>query len=380
MIYLLCLLPIITIIILYLIFKDINIFKIGGIFLVITLIYSLSHQAIMENGLTSATEWWGNYATSIHYYDDWDEEVSCRHPIYCTRTYECGDGKTSRTCTETYVCGHEHLYDVDYHSEYWTIKYDNNNEQNITHLQYIYWSALWGNHLYKIDLHRDYHSNDGDDIACDWDLKPETSETIITEHFYVNKIQASNSVFKADKVDSTDIRQYKLFNYPNDGKKIVLGAVLVDKPTQKLYDYINGYYGSKKQFKLFICVFRNQSEIAAERQHSYWKNLNKNELLVCIGVDNINKVKWCKSYSWMDKPILSVKVEQWFRDNKNLNLNAFARWLPKNIEDSWSRKHFRDFNYIKIEITQSQYMIIFIIVFILCIIQVIVTIKLITNE
>lgn len=258
------------------------------------------------------------------------------------------------------------------------MKYDNGNENNISQSDYSYWCVLWGNKKHKIELNRDFHSNDGDDMACDWDLRAISSETMITEHTYENRVQASNSVFKADNVDSADISQYKLFEYPacKSGKqKIVLGPVLIDKETDKLLEYINGYYGSKKQFKLIVCLWRNQSEITAERQHSYWGNLNKNEFLVCIGVDGANQIQWCKSYSWMDKPVLSVKIEQWFRDNKSLNLKAFAKWLPANIEEYWQRKHFKDFNYIQIEVTQSQYNSIFIVVFILCVIQAIITVR-----
>ncbi len=376
MLYLLWLLPVLTSVILFIVYRSVIPYKVGAGFLVICMIYTLIHSSIIKSGMTSDTEWWGNYTIGVHYYDDWNEEVPCRHPIYCTRTYECGDSKQSRTCTEEYICGYEHAYDVDYHSEYWSIRWDNGNESNISRSDYYYWSTFWGSKFYKVELNRDYHDNDGDDMACDWDLRPESSQSLITEHTYTNKVQASNSVFKADRVDSTDIAQYHLFEYPkpeSGSQKIVLGPVLVDKPTAKLLEYINGYYGSKKQFKLFVCVWRNQSEITAERQHSYWENLNKNEFLVCLGVDGANQVQWCKSYSWMDKPALSVKVEQWFRENKSLSLSRFATWLPANITEYWSRKHFRDFEYLQIEVTQSQYTSMFIVVMILCIVQVFAT-------
>ena len=376
MLYLLWLLPVLTSILLFIVYRDVMTYKVGAGFTILCIIYSLSHSAIIKGGLTEDTEWWGNYATSVHYYDDWDEEVPCRHPVYCTRSYECGDSKQSRTCTEEYICGYVHAYDVDYHSEYWSMRWDNNQESHISKSDYIYWCTLWANKFYKVELNRDYHSNDGDDVACDWDLRPESSQSLITEHTYVNKVQASNSVFKADKVDSTDVAQYHLFEYPkvtSASQPIILGSVKLDQGTNKLLEYINGYYGSKKQFKLIICAWRNQSEVTAERQHSYWENLNKNEFLVCLGLDNSNQIQWVKSYSWMDKPLLSVKVDQWFNEHRSLNLHRFASWLPSNIEEFWQRKHFKDFDYLQIEITQSQYTVIFIVVFIFCIIQALVT-------
>lgn len=379
MTYLLWLIPILAAIVLFALTKNTIAFKIGGAAFVAVLTYTLVHSAIMRSNLTSATEWWGNCVKSVHYYDDWDEEVSCRHPIYCTESYECGDSKHSRTCTREYVCGHEHLYDVDYHPEYWTLMWDDKSEKEITHQQYDRYSGSWGGKLYKIDLHRRYHSNDGNDMACDWDGRPETSETRVTEHRYENRVQASNSVFRADRVDSTDVSQYKLFEYPRDGRRIVMGAVIVDSATCKMLDYVNGYYGSRKQFKLFVCVFRGQPEVAAERQHSYWRNLNKNELLVCVGVDGANKVQWSRSFSWMDVPVLSVKVDRWFAEHKRLDLASFSRWLPAQVESDWSRKHFKDFNYIKIDITQSQYNTLAIVVVIMCLVQIAVTLYVIRD-
>jgi len=371
MIYLLWLLPVLVGLILYLVHQSIEVVKLSAIALVAIMIYTLVHQAIMKDNLTRDTEWWGNYAVSVHYYDDWDEEVPCRHPIYCTRYYECGDGKTSRTCSDTYVCGYEHSYDVDYHPEYWSMRFDNGQENTISRNSYLYYCELWGNKKHFVELNRDYHSNDGNDVACDWNRLPETSETMITEHNYENRVQASTSVFKAAKVDTGEVKKYKLFEYPlcvSQQQPILLG-IQTTASNDKLLRYINGFYGSRKQFKLFICCWFNQSEITAEKQHSYWNNLNKNEFLVCLGLNKDSTVQWCKTYSWMDRPVLSVKTEQFFRDNKKLNLYRFANWLPKNIQAHWSRKHFRDFKYLKVELTQSQYTIIFIVVFVLSILQ-----------
>lgn len=374
MLYLLWLLPVLTSLILFIVFRDVLAYKIGAGALLVSIIYSSIHVGVVKSNMTQDTEWWGNYAISVHYYDDWNEEVSCRHPIYCT-TYST-DSK-GNTTSSTYVCGYEHLYDVDYHSEYWSMRWDNGHEDNISRSQYIYWSTLWKSKLYKIELNRsNVHDNDGDDMAGNWDGRSETSENLITEHEYVNKVQASNSVFKADVVDSTDVAQYHLYEYPVcqvGRQEVILGAIKTDKLTDKLFEHINGYYGSRKQFKLIICLYRDQLEVTAERQYSYWQNLNKNEFLVCLGLDKANQVQWCKTYSWMDKPLLSIEVESWFRSNRSLNLNKFVKWLPENIEKYWQRKHFRDFNYLQIEITQSHYTIIGFIIFLFCIIQTIVT-------
>lgn len=67
----------------------------------------------------------------------------------------------------------------------------------------------------------------------------------------------------------------------------------------------------------------------------------------------------------MDKPDLEVRVEGWFNDDKNnkpIELNKFADWMPKQIEQHWQRKRFRDFEYLDVEISGTQMMWILIIV------------------
>lgn len=386
MILILLCIPIITSLLLWFVFKNKISIQLSSICTVIILGYILIHTYIIKQNLTNDTEWWGNYITRVNYYDDWDEEVPCRHPIYCTETYtyECGDGKTSRTCTgtRTYVCGYEHPYDVDYHPEYWTKEFDNSEEYNISASEYYKYASKWGNEFYKEELNRDYHSNDGDDKVCDWNNDPLTSEAIITEHTYENRIQASHSIFKAEKIDTSEVKSYKLFEYPEciNGKQNCLLGLKGSKETNKLLEYINGYYGSRKQFKLFICCWENQSEITAEKQHSYWDNLNKNEFLVCLGLDKNKNITWCKTYSWMDKPTLSVKTERYFKNNNKLNLKEFLNWLPNKIENNWSRKQFKDFKYIKVDITLSQYLIIFFIVVVLSIIKFIIISSYLKNQ
>ncbi len=244
-------------------------------------------------------------------------------------------------------------------------------EIEISCASYRNYVQQWGDKTYKIELNRDFHDNDGDDVACNWDLIPEHSETYTTVKTYENRVMASNSVFKADKVDSIDKKQFKLYEYPEckDAQQAIVLGRQASFAEEKYLRYINGYYGSKKQFKLFVCVWDDMSETAAERQHSYWENLNKNEFLVCLGTNKSNEIKWVKCYSWMDRPTLGVATEQYFRDNRKLDILKFAKWLPKQIETLWSRKRFRDFKYLKVEITYSQYTAMFIVVVLLSLIQ-----------
>ena len=63
-------------------------------------------KGIIEVSQVSSKEYWGSMVDRVEYYEAWDEEVPCRHPVYCegTRTNSKGEEETYE-----YECGHEHL-------------------------------------------------------------------------------------------------------------------------------------------------------------------------------------------------------------------------------------------------------------------------------
>jgi hypothetical protein len=313
-------------------------------------------NTIMVSYNTSDTEYLGSYIKKVNYYEPWDERVPCRHPIYCTRTYPCGSAKSPRTCTSTYVCGHVHAYDVDYHPEYWTKEDNYKKEYDISHSEFIYLRKLFATNQYFVELNRDYHSIDGDAYSTNWAGEPERSSVITKEGSYTNKIRASHSVFKFEDITEKEVAKWSLYEYPevSDYKqKVVLGKK-VDGRTERKLQYINGYYGPKKQFKLFVLFFKNQSMDVVNKQRSYWEGGNKNEFVVCIGVDNSGRFEWVDAFSWMSKPALEVEVEEFISRTEDVKLKKFADWLPGQVAAHWKRRDFNDFEYLQMELTETQ--------------------------
>ena len=327
-----------------------------AVLLVPSILIIILMNTIMISYRTSDTEYLGFYTTKVIYYEPWNERVSCRHPIYCTRTYPCGTSKSPRTCTSTYVCGHHHAYDVDYHPAYWT-KVDNNSEEyTISQNTYNELKNRFGTKDVFIEMNRNYHTIDGDAYHTYWGGEPEKSDVITKENSYKNKIKASHSIFKFQDIDDKTKKKWNLYDYPgvfDYNQRVVLGKN-VDKITERKLQYINGYYGAKKQFKMFILFFRNQSMEAAMKQRSLWEGGNKNEFIVCVGTDNIGNTNWVKCFSWMDKPSLEVEVEEYLMGSKKINLGEFADWIPNQIQQHWKRKDFADFEYLQVELTDTQ--------------------------
>lgn len=313
-------------------------------------------NTIMVSYNTSDTEYLGSYIKKVNYYEPWDERVPCRHPIYCTRTYPCGSAKSPRTCTSTYVCGHVHAYDVDYHPEYWTKEDNYKKEYDVSYSEFKYLRKLFATNQYFVELNRDFHSIDGDAYSTNWAGELERSSVITKEGSYTNKIRASHSVFKFENITEKEVAKWSLYEYPavTDYKqKVVLGKK-VDGRTERKLQYINGYYGPKKQFKLFVLFFKNQSMDVVNKQRSYWEGGNKNEFVVCIGVDNSGRFEWVDAFSWMSKPALEVEVEEFISRTEDVKLKKFADWLPNQVAAHWKRRDFNDFEYLQMELTETQ--------------------------
>ena len=313
-------------------------------------------NTIMVAYRTSDTEYFGSYTKKVIYYQSWDEKVSCRHPIYCTRTTTSGTGKNRRTSTERYVCGHHHAFDVDFHPEHWTKENNTGNEYSISKSEFDVLQKRFASKPYFVELNRDYYSKDGDAYHTNWEGQPDKSDVMTSEHSYTNKIKASHSIFKFEDINEKTKKLWSLYDYPNvsgNYQPLVLGQK-VDEVTNRKLQYLNGYYGASKQFRTFILFFKNQSPEVAYKQRSYWEGGNKNEFVICIGVDNFGKFNWVKCFSWMDKPELEVEVQEYFNSNKDLNLSKFADWMPKQIEQHWHRKSFKEFDYLEIELTDTQ--------------------------
>ena len=90
------------------------------------------------------------------------------------------------------------------------------------------------------------------------------------------------------------------------------------------------------------------------KQRSLWEGGNKNEFIICIGVDEAEKFEWVDAFSWMDRPELEVEVEDYFNTTGDVELLKFSEWMPEQVEQHWKRKNFDDFEYLQMELTETQ--------------------------
>jgi len=299
-------------------------------------------KALIEHAQTRDTEFWGGVMQRAEYYEAWDEEVPCTHQNPCTCSNKDG------SCTSFH--GYQHAYDVDYHSPYWQIIDSNNITVAINEQRFEALARHFGNRIFH-DMHRDYHSNDGDMYRATWDRKEETLVPVTTAHSYENRVAISDSVFNFPEVNPQD---FGLFEYPEITNFYHCDSIHGSgDQTQGIantkLNRWNAQIGASSQVRMLVLVFENLPIQAGFDQESYWKGGNKNEFVVTVGVDDAKKIQWCHVFSWTEVETLKVNVREHVMDQGNLNLEELVNWMAPQVQQHFIRKPFADFDYLTIE-------------------------------
>lgn len=301
-----------------------------------TLIFTFSMKAIIEHVQVTSTEYWGSFVDRVEYYEDWNEY------IHRTCTTSCG-----KNCTTTYDCSY-----VQYHSAYYQIITTTGEKVKISKAEYNKLKKKYGNVAFT-ELNRHSYTNDGDKYHSKWEGDSIKATPVTTLHSYENRIKASDqSVFHFEEVDKKDVKRYALKEYP-EMKGYKLPAVIGDNSNDaieanKKFQYINGLLGHKKQVRFFILIFKDQPINAALYQEWYWSGGNKNEFVICVGIDSERNVNWCKPISWTRSEIMKSEVKSFVEGQDTLNLNSLAEFIQVEAAEKFERRHFKEFDYLTV--------------------------------
>lgn len=290
--------------------------------------------------LTNDKERWGSYIVNAYYYEDWNEYIYKK----CTKTISCG-----KDCikTKTYDCSY-----VSYHSPKWIAKDNLGRSHDINEFEYQRLVDKFGNEEFH-DMHRWHYTNDGDMYQTNWDGQHSKLQPYFTEHIYKNRIQASNNIFKFPKVENIK----DLFDYPplldNFNDPAILGNHPHKYNADKLLQKYNALLGKDKQIHIWILLFKNKPRKIAFDQEAYWQGGNKNEFVVCIGLDNDNKVLWNNNFCWnpdgnTSNDVIKIELRDYIEKQKELNLVDTVEKIVELIKLKFVRKQFKEFSYISV--------------------------------
>lgn len=316
---------------------------------VFTLIMILSFKGCSEHSQTKDIEFHNGYITEAWHYESWSEWITRT----CSESYACGvdsDGFTEY-CTRYYDCSYE-----DYNPEYWMIRNNLGETWRINEQEYKALVSKFGNQTFK-DMRRKFCcNNDGDAYYTIFPGDDKLLEFTVSKHHYENRVKASNSVFKFKEVSEIEADSLGLFKYPeiNRWQQNHLIGIQDDNLKHKL-DVLNARLGKSKEVKVFLIV-TNEGPEFGELQERYWNGGNKNEFNVIIGLDNSGNVNWSKIMTWSESTELKILIRNYIQLQRGseINLHDFVDYLYDNIESKFVRKKFRDFDYLKVEMTASQ--------------------------
>ena len=314
---------------------------------------------------TMTTEYWNSYLVSAEYYEPW----STWHDETCTRQVACGTDDEGNTeyCTESYDCSH-----CDETGPSWRAHDNIGNSFNISETYYRQLCKIWSNET-KIELNRhiDKHWGcgvDGEKFETIADTVFAHTQTVCEKHTYENRVKCSKSVFNFSDVDSATKKDLGLYDYVNDFDIFDYNPIMGwnDGYASKRLAWWNAHIGAPKKVHMMILVFQNKPLDAGMYQEQYWKNGNKNEFILCIGIDNDKKIKWTRSISWTEVDILKVKLQEKVLEMP-FDLPAIVDTMAIMVRKDFKKKSFDDFKYLSVEPTDGAIMWTFIIVAILTI-------------
>lgn len=314
--------------------------------LIVGIVMLIMNLAMISNN-TDDVEYLSYYYTKIYHEDKWNERV------WVTKTRTVIDSK-GNTHTETYQ-----VRETRTHPEKWYGYLNNGSELSLTPNEYYNIRKRWNVPEHFIDKHRDYYTIDGDAQEYIWDNNNETIKTYVKKHHYTNKVIGTETAFKFNEITQEEAKTLGLYDYPNidnnDEQDPIIGykkfISFNDIKQIKLYNALNGY---KKQIGVYVLIYPNSSSSIVEDQRSYWQGGNKNEFVICVGIDSLtNKIQWSQCFSWLDDITMEVECRNFINSQDKLNITVLNNWLEKN-SNLWKRKEFSDFNYLNVSLTDSQ--------------------------
>lgn len=312
----------------------------------------------MKSVTLDDVEYNGFIVTEARYYEAWEtwKKKTCSH------TYYTGSGKNRTSHTVYYDCSY-----CDYNSEYYVMVDSDGNQISISEEKYKSLMKLWKAKPEFVELNRDinYHGScgkDGDMYKIVWNGDINTSITTTHTKSFTNILKCNHSAFNYPNIEKDKARTSGLYEYPEVGQynyqPSVIGIQDLNSKNRakivKTLDYINGAYGRKYKVKVFTLFYKNRDIDTAFQQEAYWDGGNQNEIVVCIGLDNLGNIEWVKPFSWCDNKRVLVDIREDLMEAPVKDEKAFYKAYMNAISTHWHYKSFKDFNYLSFEPTSGQ--------------------------
>lgn len=316
----------------------------------------------IKHNLSHDDEFIGFNGVSAYY----DEPYSLNE--ICSSTYSCGP-KGESICVRYYPC-------VNHYGNNSFLIDQMGNIRQIGNDWFKEITTRWGNKTF-VDLKREQTQNvhdDGDRWTTKWPETWQTSVPIALTQTYENRVNNSSSItFRP--VTKEDAKKSKLFDYPGIGGRYNLKTVLDNsgkywKMADTYFQYLNGIVGPAKRGHVWVLIFRNPDRSIALWQKDYWKNGNKNELILCIGVDKEGTVLWGEVFGWTEVDALKIDIRDFIEQGMvkldDASLLSLGEYCKSEMMKRFVKPDFRKFAHLSIEPSMTIKIITAIIITLIC--------------
>jgi len=283
----------------------------------------------------------GGWVVEARYFEAWNEY----HIQVCTETDSKGN-TTVRDCSY-----------VEWHSPYWELEDSNGYVLPITQPQFDTLQQRFGNRVFR-DMHRAYHTQDGDQYATCWTGNAAAFQPVFTEHSYENRIQATHGVVDFPEISPQQAKTLGLYEFPklrdpfND--PAILGKAAGVEQADQYLQQQNAKLGRGKQVRFWILLFHNKPRSVGYDQESYWRGGNKNEVVVTIGLDKQGKPAWCHPFCWApdgntSNDAMKIEIRDFVEQQKVFDPLKTAEFVVASAIDKFQRKQFKEFAYLTVD-------------------------------
>jgi hypothetical protein len=247
-----------------------------------------------------------------------------------------------------------HPYDVDFHPAEWCTITTIKEDVNISEKHYNYYLNLFGNKKF-VDMKRRYHTINGNMYQTSWDGSEEKRESYCSTHSYENRIKASDiRQFHMTPITDSSAKKIGLFKYPELKDHFNYPTLLglkVNQNIQNEFQKLNAKFGPLNKLRLWVLVFKNPNPQTGYYQENYWVRGNKNELTLCIGIDENKNIIWSNVFSWSPSLQLKNDISNYCNTLQNVNdtsLIKLKNYLNSNL-NRFEKKSFKEFKRLTVE-------------------------------
>lgn len=300
----------------------------------------LIKQIVLEIKL-SDVRYKSELVNRIRHYEEWNEYVRKT----CYRTVRTG----KHTRRVPYDCSY-----VRTHPERWELRFGEKNHVDMKRGTFEKYRDLWKGKPKFIDMHRRYHTKDGDAYEYRWNGKKEHTLTYAKREVYRNWLRLDGNLWSPGKAE----RPENLQKYPKTeneyDQKFILG-LNVNEDTQRYARWINQRVG--ESLRVFIVYFKEEPIDRARDLEKYWKRGKSNEVVFCVGLDQNYRKTWISSFSWTDEPVLEeyVKMESKTGRAKEILDLTYLSWASGD----WKPRDMKQYSYMTVNLSTGEYAWIF---------------------